>query len=271
MKQARTTRLALALAATALALMSAGCRQDMQDQPKFVPQRGTEFFADHRSARPQVVNTIARGQLREDRYFYTGLIEGTNGYKTEKDELPFAVTPAVLARGQERFNIYCSPCHSRVGNGLGEIVERGYKPAGNLMDQVHQAQPLSHFFVVMTHGFNAMPDYATQLTPVDRWAVAAYIRALQLSQNATVKDLPSGARVGELKAIAVKQGLPAEFASPWQIPKTAAHPMPADPRQGTPGNAPSYPQPDLKYPVQTVPKQNSQPASGNATTPQGAN
>jgi len=265
-KQARTTRLVVAVAASALALFTAGCRQDMQDQPKFVPQRGTEFFADHRSARPQVLNTVARGQLKEDSYFYTGLVEGVNGYKMEKDELPFAVTPAVLARGQERFNIYCSPCHSRVGNGLGEIVERGYKPAGNLHDQVHLAQPLSHYFVVMTKGYNAMPDYSAQLTPVDRWAVAAYIRALQLSQSATLKDVPAGAKIGDLKSIAVEQGLPAEFAAPWQIPATAVHPMPSDPKQGTPGNAPAYPQSVPKYP--TTP---STPASGRATSPQGAN
>ena len=117
-------------------LFVAGCRQDMQDQPKIIPQRGSEFFADHRGARSQVVNTVARGQLHEDSYFYTGVVQGADGYREEKNEMPFPVTREVLRRGQERFNIYCAPCHSRVGNGLGEIVERGYKRAANLHDQV---------------------------------------------------------------------------------------------------------------------------------------
>ena len=132
------------------AALIAGCRQDMHDQPKIIPQRGSNLFDDHRGARPQVVNTVARGQLREDSYFYTGVTQGANGYREEHDELPFPATLEVLKRGQERFNIYCSPCHSRVGNGLGEIVQRGYKPAANLHDQVRLAQPLSHYFYVMT-------------------------------------------------------------------------------------------------------------------------
>src|ERR1039458_3462467 len=188
-------------------LLVAGCRQDMQDQPKIISQRGSEMFADHRGARPQVVNTVARGQLREDSYFYTGVVQGTNGYREEKNKLPFPVTLEVLKRGQERFNIYCSPCHSRVGNGLGAIVERGYKPAGNFHDQVRLAQPISHYFYVMSHGYGAMPDYSAQLTPVDRWAVAAYIRALQLSQAAKPEDVPAGAQVKELKDIASEKGL----------------------------------------------------------------
>ena len=161
-------------------MLVAGCRQDMQNQPKLIPQRGSEMFADHRGARPQVVNTVARGQLREDSYFYTGVIQGANGYREEQNLMPFPVTLEVLERGQERFNIYCTPCHSRVGNGLGAIVQRGYKPAANLHDQVRLTEPVSHYFYVMTHGYGAMPDYSAQLTPVDRWAVAAYIRACLL-------------------------------------------------------------------------------------------
>ena len=117
----------------------------MQDQPKMIPQRGSQFFADGRSARPQVLNTVARDQLHEDEYFYTGLVNGK-----EQNALPFPVTMEVLERGQERFNVYCTPCHSRVGNGLGMIVERGYKPAGNFHDPKRLAQPLSHYFYVMT-------------------------------------------------------------------------------------------------------------------------
>ena len=201
-----TTRVAAMFAMAAL-VFAAGCRQDMQNQPKIIPQRGSVMFADHRGARPQVVNTVARGQLHEDSYFYTGVVQGANGYREERDELPFPATVEVLKRGEERFNIYCTPCHSRVGNGLGAIVDRGYKPAANLHDQVRRAQPLSHYFYVMTHGYGAMPDYSAQLTPVDRWAVAAYIRALQLSQSATEKDVPAGAQVKDLKAIAAERAL----------------------------------------------------------------
>ena len=222
-------------------LVVAGCRQDMHDQPKIIPQRGSVLFADHRGARPQVVNTVARGQLKEDSYFYTGVTQGANGYREEHDQLPFPVTMEVLKRGQERFNIYCTPCHSRVGNGLGEIVQRGYKPAANLHDQVRLAQPLSHYFYVMSNGYGAMPDYAAQLTPEDRWAVAAYIRALQLSQNAKDGDVPSGTQVKSLKEAASEQNLEPSFAEPWNMPATAVQPYPHDVKQGTPAMAPANP------------------------------
>jgi hypothetical protein len=231
-------------------LFAAGCRQDMQNQPKMVPQRGTDFYADHRGARPQVLNTVARGQLDRDSYFYTGVIEGANGYKEEQNLMPFPVTMEVLKRGQERFNVYCTPCHSRVGNGMGEIVERGYKPAANLHDQVRTAQPLSHYFYVMTHGYGAMPDYRAQLEPEDRWAVAAYIRALQLSQAATPQDVPSGATVRNLSDLAAEQDLPASFAQPWALPSTAVQAYPPNAKEGTPGMAPGYPaDPVIKIPA----------------------
>jgi mono/diheme cytochrome c family protein len=220
-------------------LLVAGCRQDMQNQPKIRSQRGSEAFADHRGARPQVANTVARGQLREDSYFYTGVVQAADGYREEKNEMPFPVTLDVLKRGQERFNIYCSPCHSRAGNGLGEIVQRGYKPAANFHDQVRLSQPISHYFYVMTHGYGAMPDYSAQLTPVDRWAVAAYIRALQLSQAAAVADVPAGVPVRSLKEIAQEQHLPAGFAEPWTLPATAVQALPNDVKQGNPALAPT--------------------------------
>jgi Cytochrome C oxidase, cbb3-type, subunit III len=230
------------VAACGMALLFvAGCRQDMQNQPKLIPQRGSEMFADHRGARPQVLDTVARGQLHEDSYFYTGVVTGANGYREEKNELPFPVTMDVLKRGQERFNVYCTPCHSRVGNGLGAIVDRGYKPAANLHDQVRRAQPLSHYFYVMTHGYGAMPDYSAQLTPEDRWAVAAYIRALQLSQSATQADVPTGAEVKDLKDIAREKGLPEGFAAPWALPSTAVQAYPPVTKEGTPGMAPANP------------------------------
>jgi len=237
--ESRIGRIAGAVAMTAVLLL-AGCRQDMQDQPKMVPQRGTDFFADGRGARPQVVNTVGRGQLNEDSYYYTGVVQGANGYREEKNELPFPATMEVLKRGEERFNIYCTPCHSRVGNGLGEIVQRGYKPAANLHDQVRSAQPWSHYFYVMTHGYGAMPDYAAQLTPEDRWAVAAYIRALQLSQDASMSDVPAGAQVQSLKEVAASEGLPQGYTQPWSLPATAVYSNQAPARsQGTPAMGPA--------------------------------
>ena len=202
----------LALGSAAALLLIAGCRQDMQNQPKMIPQRGSSMFADHRSARPQVPDTVARGQLDEDQHFYTGLIDGK-----EQNAMPYPVTLKVLERGQERYNIYCTPCHSRVGNGDGMIVQRGYKPAGNYHDAKHLNQPLSHYFYVMTNGYGAMPDYSSQITPVDRWAIAAYIRALQLSQDATLSDVPAGMQVENLKDIAQQEGLPASYAGPWPM------------------------------------------------------
>ncbi len=223
-------------------LLVAGCRQDMQNEPKMIPQRGSEMFADHRGARPQVLNTVARGQLHADSYFYTGVVEGANGYREERDLMPFPVTMTVLRRGQERFNVYCTPCHSRVGNGLGEIVERGYKPAANLHDQVRRAQPISHYFFVMTHGYGAMPDYSAQLTPVDRWCVAAYIRALQLSQNAPLQDVPAGVQVKKLQEVAAEENLPPSYAQPWALPEaTNVSAYPNNSKEGTPAMAPARP------------------------------
>jgi hypothetical protein len=231
-------------------LLATGCRQDMHDEPKMIPQRGSDFFADHRGARPQVLNTVARGQLHEDSYFYTGVIQGANGYREEKDLMPFPVTMEVLKRGQERFNVYCTPCHSRVGNGLGMIVERGYKPAANLHDQVRRAQPLSHYFYVMTHGYGAMPDYSAQITPVDRWAVAAYIRALQLTDDATLKDVPSGVTVKSLSEIAAEQNLPEGDAKPWPLPSTAIQAYAPVTKEGTPAMAPANPaDPKIEIPA----------------------
>src|SRR5271165_2204194 len=209
---------ALALSAAAALMFVAGCRQDMQDQPKMIPQRESQFFTDGRSVRPQVEHTVARGQLREDEYFYTGLVNGK-----EQDALPFPATLQVLERGQERFNIYCTPCHSRVGNGEGMIVQRGYKPAGNYHDAKRLAQPVSHYFYVMTHGYGAMPDYSAQLPPADRWAVAAYIRALQLSQAAKPTDVPTGVQIRNLKDIATSEEHP-EYAQPWPCRRRRCRP-----------------------------------------------
>jgi mono/diheme cytochrome c family protein len=251
-------RRGVALTGIAAALFVAGCREDMQNQPKMVPQRGSDFYADHRGARPQVLDTVARGQLHDDSYFYTGVVQGPNGYKQELDAMPaeIPVTIEVLERGQERFNVYCTPCHSRVGNGLGEIVQRGFKPAANLHDQVRVSQPLSHYFYVMTHGYGAMPDYSAQLPPADRWAVAAYIRALQLSQAATAKDVPSGAQIKKLSDLAADEGHP-EYAQPWPMPSTAVNANKPIDSEGTPGMAPAYP----ADPKISIPDSNPAPAA----------
>jgi mono/diheme cytochrome c family protein len=191
----RTVALSL-LGVTGLFL--AGCRQDMHDQPKFLPLRMSDFYSDKRSARPIIEGTVARGQLKEDTYFYTGKI-GTQ----EGDVMPFPVTADVLARGQQRYNIYCSPCHSELGDGRGMIVQRGYRPPPSYHTDRLRKAPIGHFFDVITNGFGAMPDYATQIPVADRWAIAAYIRALQLSQNAQPGDVPPGAQIAEKPASAI--------------------------------------------------------------------
>ena len=226
MRAARATALCGAFAAT---LVMAGCRQDMQDEPKFIPQRGTDFYADGRSARPQMENTVARGQLHEDSYFYTGLQDGKEG-----NTMPFPVTLQVLERGQERYNVYCTPCHSRVGNGEGMIVERGYRPAGDFHTPRLIAAPLGHFFNVMTNGYGAMPEYAAQVAPADRWAIVTYIKALQLSQNAKPADAAPDAKVESLKDIAEKEGLGANFMQGWSLPSTAVYGTPNNQDNGIP-------------------------------------
>lgn len=180
----------LALGAWCLVLVAAaGCRQDMHDQPKFIPLRETSFFQSGRSERPLVKGTVARGQLREDDLLYTGKVDGR-----EIDEFPFPVTAAVVERGQQRFNIYCSPCHGTTGLGDGMIVRRGYRRPPSYFEARLMNAPVGHFFDVMTNGFGAMPDYKAQVAVRDRWAIAAYIRALQLSEHATMQDVPPAAR-----------------------------------------------------------------------------
>lgn len=219
-----------AVGAMAAILALAGCRQDMQDEPKFIPQRGTTFYASGRSVRPQVENTVARNQGVEDSYFYTGIEGGKEG-----DGLPIPLTQATMERGQERYNIYCTPCHSRVGNGNGMIVQRGYLPAGDFHTDRLRSAPLGHFFAVMSNGYGAMPDYSAQLTPADRWAVAAYIRALQLSQDAKQSDVASGEHVEDLHTIAKDAGMPPGFADPWALPSTAVYGTPNGQNNGIPG------------------------------------
>jgi mono/diheme cytochrome c family protein len=191
-------RFAQSAAAALVALALAGCRQDMQDQPKYVPLRASDFYPDKRSERPYVEGTVPAGEFQDASPFYTGTVGDT-----PIDYFPMAITAQDMRRGRERYNIYCAPCHSRVGDGNGMIVQRGYRqPPSFHIDRLRTSPP-GHYFEVMTHGFGAMPDYAAQISPRDRWRIAAYIRALQLSQHATVDDVPPGLRSQIKKASAL--------------------------------------------------------------------
>ena len=174
-------------------LTCAACRQDMHDQPKFTAYKPSDFFADRRSARPLVEGTIAQGHLNEDELLYTGRVAGQPA-----TVFPFAIDDAAMRRGRERYDIFCSPCHGLTGEGDGMVVQRGYRrPPSFHIDRLRQAAP-GHVYDVITNGFGAMPDYAAQIPVRDRWAIAAYMRALQLSQNASVAQLPPDAQ-GRLK------------------------------------------------------------------------
>lgn len=165
-------------------LFLAGCREDMQNQPKYIPLRETDFYGDGRSARPKVEGTIARGQLEDDSLLYTGKINGQDA-----NQFPFPITAKDLARGRERFNIYCSPCHSQLGDGNGMIVQRGFKRPPSYFEPRLLNAPVGHFFNVITNGRGAMADYSAQVPIADRWRIAAYIRALQYAQTGKVSDV----------------------------------------------------------------------------------
>jgi mono/diheme cytochrome c family protein len=172
----------------------AACRQDMHDQPRMYPLRGSPVFADGRSARPLVPGTVARGYLREDVAFYTG--KGVDGKPV--DTYPFPITEEVLKRGQARFNVYCSPCHDRAGRGNGMVVQRGFRrPPSFHIERLRQAPP-GYIVDTIANGFGAMPDYAAQVQPHERWAVAAYVKTLQFAQNVPAAELPAD-MLGQLK------------------------------------------------------------------------
>jgi hypothetical protein len=172
--------------------MLAGCRQDMQNQPKFIPLRPSSFFADGRSERPLLEGTVARGHLNADTGFYTGKVDDKF-----VETFPLPVTAEVLTRGQDRYNIYCAPCHDRLGTGRGMIVRRGFDhppPPSYGIERLRQAAP-GYIFDVITSGFGAMPDYAAQIETPDRWAIVAWVRVLQLSQH----DVPPAMREARLR------------------------------------------------------------------------
>lgn len=165
------------------------CRQDMHDQPKYKPLAKSEFYPDHRASRPQVEGTVARGQLIDDSPFYTGKVDGQL-----TRELPVQLTPELLAIGRTRFETFCSPCHGRTAAGDGMVVQRGFKKPRSFHEDRLRDIPIGHFFDAMTNGFGAMSDYRAQVPVADRWAIAAYVRALQRSQNARLDDVPADRR-----------------------------------------------------------------------------
>ena len=193
-----------------------GCRQDMHDQPRYKPQARNDFFPDMRASRLPVDGTIARGHLQEDTYLYTGKVGANPG-----EAMPFPVTRDVLARGQERYNIFCAPCHSRVGDGKGMIPSRGFSkmPPSYHIERLEKA-PAGYYFDVITNGFGIMQGYSAQIPAKDRWAIIAYIRALQLSQKASAKDLPEGAALPS--AIPDFEGDAPSGATPLQAAPKAA-------------------------------------------------
>ena len=233
----KRVRIVLTFAFCLFTFAFSACRQDMHDQPKYRPLRPIDAFGsitDGRSARPLVEGTIARGELRDDVEFYSGkLRQSASGATTAQPQsvpppqtanqqgaqvpaqtyqgfvtdFPMPITAADLDRGQERFNIYCSVCHGRLGDGSGMIVKRGFRKPPSFHDDRLRTAPIGYFFDVATNGFGAMPDYASQIPPDDRWRIIAYIRALQLSQRGSLADVPASER-GNLKTDQSTQGEP---------------------------------------------------------------
>lgn len=184
---------------TLLVLFTAGCRQDMHDAPRYDPYEESAIFPKNSSAQPLVAGTVPRAKakgaaLDEDELLNTGKLNGQNA-----DVFPFAITRADLDRGEERFNIYCAPCHGRTGEGNGMVVQRGYRQAANFHIDRLRMMPVGYYIDVMNNGFGVMPDYRAQIAVDDRWRVAAYVKALQLSHSGTSADVPA-AEMDRLKS-----------------------------------------------------------------------
>jgi len=175
--------------AVLVAVLACACRQDMHDQPRFEPLEASSMFPDGRSSRPRVPGTIARGERELDEHFELGLSGGQPA-----PTFPMEITREVLLRGRERFDVFCSACHDRAGTGQGIVVKRGLKqPPSFHIERLRQAPP-GYFFDVITRGFGAMYDLSDRIPPADRWAIVAWIRTLQRSQNARLEDVPEAAR-----------------------------------------------------------------------------
>jgi mono/diheme cytochrome c family protein len=172
-----------------LLLLAEGCAPNMSDQPRYNPLAPSDFFPDGRSERPPVVGTVPHGSPGINDPFYTGRADGK-----VVERMPVPVTRSLLERGRERFDIYCSPCHGRTGDGEGMIVKRGFRAPPSYHIQRLLDAPDGHFFEVITNGFGEMASYAYRVAPADRWAIIAYIRALQFSQHARLEDVPAAER-----------------------------------------------------------------------------
>ncbi len=184
-RQGRGSSLGGLLLLTILFLL-AGCVQKISYQPRYEPLEQSTFFADGQASRHLVPGTVARGLARTDALLYNGMQDGR-----QAEIFPFQVTAAVMQRGQQRFNIYCSPCHSETGDGNGMVVQRGFPSPPSLHEDRLRAAPVGYLFDVITNGHGVMPSYGNQIPAEDRWAIIAYVRALQLSQNADVATLPA--------------------------------------------------------------------------------
>jgi mono/diheme cytochrome c family protein len=182
-------RMRVLLALVPVLLFAAGCRQDMHDAPRYEAFEASSSFPDGRASRSAPAGTVARGWLREDEALYTGKVNGEL-----VDQFPFAIGREELARGQQRFNIYCTPCHGRLGDGQGMVVQRGLRQAASYHQDRLRQEKLGYFYDVITNGFGAMQGYAEQIPVRDRWLIVAYVRTLQLSQHASVDDVPADRR-----------------------------------------------------------------------------
>jgi mono/diheme cytochrome c family protein len=215
-----------AIVVVALTGALAGCRQDMHDAPRYEPLESSVFFTDGQASRTPVANTVARGQLREDEHLYTGKVGGQLA-----TEFPMPVTADTMARGQERFNVFCSPCHGKTGDGTGMIVQRGFRrPPSYYEDRLLNA-PVGYLFDVMTNGFGAMQDYSAQVPVADRWAIAAYIKALQLTRRGTIDDVPADRREQLERSPVTPPPPPAAGAEVAATAPAAAVPGPASQAQ----------------------------------------
>jgi mono/diheme cytochrome c family protein len=189
MRFAPAARLVAAGGGLAMVLLFGGCRQDMHDQPRYEPLEANPFFADGRASRPQIAGTVARGQLREDQHFYAGLVDGEPA-----TTFPAPVTREMIERGRQRFEIFCTPCHGRLGDGQGMVAQRGFRNPPTYHSEQLREQPVGHFFDVITNGFGAMYSFNDRIPAADRWAIVAYIRTLQFSQAAPLNELPAAVR-----------------------------------------------------------------------------
>jgi mono/diheme cytochrome c family protein len=203
------------LVLVAIGAFSAACRQDMHDAPRYEAYEASQSFADSRASRNPPTGTVPRGWLREDEALNTGKVDGQS-----VDAVPFAITHADLKRGQERFNIYCTPCHGRLGDGNGMVVQRGLRQAASYHQDRLRQERIGYFFDVITNGFGAMQGYAEQVPVRDRWLIASYVRVLQFSQNAAVADVPSD-RQGEFAAPAPGSATPGS-SGPTDVPPSGS-------------------------------------------------